>query len=56
MYTISGSQSGTRATVFGDGSDVTITFTSDPSITARGFEASYEVIEGRHTTVLIKTS
>lgn len=56
MYTLSGSQKGTHATVFGDDSDVTITFTSDSSITASGFEASYEVTEGRHTTMLFKTS
>ena len=47
MYTITGRKStGAHATVFGDGSDVTITFTSDSSVTDSGFDASYEVNEG----------
>lgn len=53
LYTISGSKSGTYATVFGDGKEVTITFTSDPLITDTGFEAIYQVTQGKYRMVSV---
>lgn len=51
LYTISGRKSGTYATVFGDAKEVTITFTSDPLITDTGFEATYQVTQGKYQMV-----
>ena len=48
LYTLSGSKSGTHATVFGEGRDVEITFTSDDLVTKTGFEATYQVTEGKY--------
>ena len=36
-----------HSTVFGDGGDVIITFSSDNVVTRKGFIASYEITEGK---------